>query len=75
MSGNRTMPTMHNALTAQPTSPDVRGCELLYGAERADRMQAAFEMMEGGPCPCRLGQVCPLLPEKLALIPRDPSTA
>lgn len=68
------MHLLYNQTPEDPTPP-VRGCELLYGAERADRMQAAFEMMEGGPCPCRLGQVCPLLPERLALVLREPVTA
>lgn len=45
----------------------MRGCELLYGKERADKLQTAYEFMDGGPCPCKQGRVCPLLPAKLAL--------
>lgn len=64
-------------MSQNETLPDtpVRGCELLYGAARADSMQAAFEWMEGGPCPCRLNLTCPLLPERLVLVVREEPSA
>lgn len=45
----------------------MRGCELLWGPERADVFQTEFEAMEGGPCPCFVGQACPVLPRQIRL--------
>lgn len=62
---------MKTTETVVAATTPTRGCELLYGRTRADAMQTAFEFMEGGPCPCRMDLVCPLLPERLALVVRD----
>jgi hypothetical protein len=44
----------------------ARGCEIIYGREAADVIQAEFERLEGGPCPCRVGNACPMFPRPKA---------
>ena len=42
-----------------------RGCEVLWDAERADRVQHLIEDALGGPCPCTVALVCPLLSSRI----------
>lgn len=51
----------------------LRGCELMMGKAKADEMQWAVEELEGGPCPCRVGAACPILPATLRLAAVDQS--
>lgn len=46
----------------------VRGCEVLWGKAKADRVQGAIERAVGGPCSCIRGERCPLLPEHPRLV-------
>lgn len=39
----------------------MRGCEVIWGAERADEVQAMVERAIGEACPCMSDQRCPLL--------------
>lgn len=39
-------------------------CEAIYGIERGARMLSIIETATGAPCPCKQGQVCPLLPRE-----------
>lgn len=38
------------------------GCVTLFGPDRGAEVQLMVEAALGGPCPCKLGKVCPLLP-------------
>lgn len=39
-------------------------CEVIYGCERAAKLQAFLEGAMGQPCPCRQDQPCPLMPRQ-----------
>jgi hypothetical protein len=41
------------------------GCEVLFGDDIAVRVQGFIEGALGGPCPCKVGQSCPMLPTEL----------
>jgi len=43
------------------------GCEVLFGAKRAQDMQDMIERATGDVCPCKRGRVCPLLPREGAV--------
>lgn len=43
-------------------------CEAIYGRERAAEVQAFLEGALGRPCPCKQGQVCPLMPQSRAAV-------
>ena len=45
------------------------GCELLFSAEKAEKVQALVEESTGRPCPCKAGEHCPLLPNDLRVLP------
>lgn len=45
----------------------MRGCEVIWDEQRADQMEAMVERAVGGPCPCRVGNACPLLPTDVRL--------
>jgi hypothetical protein len=46
------------------------GCEVLWDAEKAQRVQELMEQGTGKSCPCKAGERCPILPETLAVVPR-----
>jgi hypothetical protein len=51
----------------------MRGCELLWDITKAAEIQARVEEAIDGPCPCRVGNACPLLPDlNVALVQRAP---
>ena len=37
-------------------------CKVLFGETRGDEVIELVERVTGGPCPCRQGLPCPLLP-------------
>lgn len=37
-------------------------CQATFGMERGAQIEALVERATGGPCPCRVGATCPLLP-------------
>ena len=45
------------------------GCEVLWDAEDAKRVQELTELGTGKPCPCKVGKRCPFLPKTLAVVP------
>jgi len=47
----------------------VYGCEVLWDAEDAKRVQELMEQGTGKPCPCKVGKRCPILPKTLAIVP------
>jgi hypothetical protein len=50
------------------------GCEVMWGDEKAVAIRALVEESIGGPCPCRRGLACPVLPKDLVLpdpVPRE----
>jgi hypothetical protein len=47
----------------------MRGCEILWSdVAVADAVQARMEEAIGGPCPCKVGKRCPLLPADVGAI-------
>jgi len=46
----------------------VYGCEVLWDAEDAKRVQELTEQGTGKPCPCKRGKRCPILPKTLAVL-------
>lgn len=38
-------------------------CETIYGRERGLELVAVVERCTGGPCPCKQGMACPLMPK------------
>ena len=44
------------------------GCEVLWDAEDAERVQELMEQGTGKPCPCKRGKRCPILPRTLAIV-------
>lgn len=48
----------------------MQGCEVLWDAAKAERVQQLIEMGTGALCPCRTGGRCPILPKTLAVVPR-----
>ena len=44
------------------------GCEVLWDAEDAKRVQELMEQGTGKPCPCKRGKPCPILPKTLAVV-------
>lgn len=47
----------------------MRGCEMIWDADDAARVQQLVEQASGGECPCLTGLTCPLMtPQTLALI-------
>ena len=51
------------------------GCEIMWGDDDAAKVQALVEESTGGPCPCKTGLVCPLLPVDLMLPERHRQVA
>lgn len=43
------------------------GCEVMWGDERAVKVQALVEESLGDLCPCKRGEVCPVLPKDMAV--------
>lgn len=39
-------------------------CKTIYGNERGAALQSYLEGATGQPCPCRQGQICPLMPRQ-----------
>lgn len=48
------------------------GCEVLFNEDDAKRIQAMTERAVGGPCPCKMGNPCPLLPAEPVLSRAEP---
>lgn len=48
----------------------MRGCEVIWDEQTADKVEAMVERATGGPCPCRVGNDCPLLPKDVQLTRR-----
>lgn len=46
----------------------ILACQAMLGLERGAQIEALVERATGGPCPCRSGRACPLLP----LAPEEP---
>ena len=44
------------------------GCEVLWDAEDAKRVQELMEQGTGKPCSCKKGKRCPILPNTLAVL-------
>lgn len=44
------------------------GCEVLWDAEKAQRAHELIEQGTGRPCPGKVGERCPILPETLAVV-------
>lgn len=44
------------------------GCEVLFDEEKAARVQELVETATGGPCPCKSGQGCPLIPSNKVVL-------
>lgn len=42
------------------------GCEVMWGDDRAVKVQALVEESTGQLCPCKRGEGCPLLPKDMA---------
>lgn len=40
----------------------MRGCEVVWDVETADRVEELVEESTGEPCPCRQGKTCPFVP-------------
>lgn len=45
------------------------GCEVLWDAKDAARVQELMEQGTGKPCLCKRGKRCPILPDTLAVVP------
>lgn len=45
------------------------GCEVMWGDDRAAKVQALVEESLGMACPCKRGLTCPLLPGEMVLAP------
>lgn len=43
------------------------GCEVMWGDDRAVKVQALVEESLGDLCPCKRGLVCPVLPRDMEL--------
>ena len=50
-------------------------CELFFNVGTADKIQAAHEEAIGGPCPCFVGEHCPVMPASLELSTRGGRTS
>jgi hypothetical protein len=49
----------------------MRGCELLFTPEVAEKVHRTISEQLGGVCPCDVGRRCPLLPDDITdLLPR-----
>lgn len=50
----------------------MRGCELIFTPDVAQKVQRTISEQMGGMCPCDVGQRCPLLPDDPAdlLVPK-----
>lgn len=44
------------------------GCEILFDEDEGRRMQKLVEAAVGGPCPCKTGRSCPLIPEQKVIV-------
>ena len=44
------------------------GCEVLWDAEKAQRVQDLMEQGTGKPCSCKTGKRCPILPKTVAVV-------
>ena len=53
----------------QEAQRTMYGCEVLWDAEKAQRVQELMEQGTGRPCPCKTGKRCPILPKTLAIVP------
>lgn len=42
----------------------LMGCVVLFGRERGAEVEAMVERLAGGPCPCKTGRTCPMLPDQ-----------
>lgn len=49
----------------------MRGCELLWDVETADRLQEMVEQATGRPCPCMEGLKCPIVSDPASLLQRQ----
>lgn len=47
----------------------MQGCEVLWDAVKAERVQQLIEMGTGALCPCKTGGRCPILPKTLVVVP------
>jgi len=43
----------------------MRGCDLVFSPEMAEKVKDTLSELWGGTCPCGKGQRCPLLPDDL----------
>ena len=53
----------------QEARQTMYGCEVLWDAEKAQRVHELMEQGTGKPCPGEVGKRCPLLPKMLAIVP------
>lgn len=55
---------------------NVYGCEVMWGDDKAGKIQRLIEESTGGPCPCKGGGRCPMLPVTVKLpMPRSREVA